>query len=378
MDPLTIGAAVVGGLGAIGDGGHQQRKNMREQNKLNKDFAQWNLDNIWTPTFEAENAEYDRRVADERAYNSPSAQVERMKEAGMYPTGENFESGTAGQPSGGSEAGAEPARLADIMNAMTNKKMFDLQALQLESIISKNKAETKLTQSKTRGQDSFNAFADAWYQGQINMQNGQISLLGAQTDLTRETLQEVRQRCRQIDANISALNQSVKESEARIMQMAFQNDVLITQKRLNEAKFDETLANIGFTKAETRKTYALISQIHAVTSGQQLANKITDIVMNQYYKSGIYAGQEAMKFNLQLQSYDQNEGSYQLYMEKNKLLNPKESGRVADVLNGVKNIFDTFGVTAKDIPNPFSSFQDSMRQFRQEGMQAAGTMAKFM
>lgn len=77
---MNILGGVLGGLidGAVGIG------EMYLQNELDKEAekrqVQMNID-----AENRANAEYDRRMADERAYNDPSAQAERMRSAGINP-----------------------------------------------------------------------------------------------------------------------------------------------------------------------------------------------------------------------------------------------------------------------------------------------------
>lgn len=359
---LNQASASAGGgflSGIFGDGGHSTRKNMREQNNLNKDFADWNLDNIWTPTFQAENDEYQRRWEQDAEYNSPSAQAERMKEAGFYPTGEGFQAGGV-SVQGSQPQYAQPADLASIMQAVQLKRQTDLQALSLTSQIEKTNAETAKVKSETKVQDKFNNFAEQWYQSQIDLNRGQLNLFGSQIDLNRQSIQQIQSNIKEIEARIDKYRQDIEESQARTTTYETSNFLMTSQAK-------KALSDIGLNNTQIRHLQAQIRQIGVVTDGYVLSNKINDIVFNAYYRSGVYGRQVRGEANLTWQSYNQNKGYYDLYMERNKLRNPAETGRFADVINAADVLFGSFG-------SPLSRFQDFKNAGASTFRMAAGAM----
>lgn len=297
-------------FGAAGDVFGENKKDAKDvasdQNQLNKDFAQWNMDNITVPQFERENAEYQRRWEQDNEYNSPAAQAERMKEAGFYPTGEGFQSGGE-SVQGISSQNAQPADLSSIMQAVNQQRFTDLQQAQLMSQIRKTNAEADNIKESTKTSMTFNKFAEAIYSGQVELQNGQISIQNVDKKLKRAQIKEIKKNTEKLDAEIGAVLQNTQESIARIDLMSAQKRKYAFENALMGAQTRTELKRLGLMDAQISEILANVRKINYETSGIEIANEIQSIILratpkNEYYK------QKALEHEADIKYYESKDG----------------------------------------------------------------------
>lgn len=152
-------------------------------------------------------------------YNSPSAQMSRLKAAGLNPNlayGSNFQ---ATAPLGGTP---QPSPVTD-MSALGNKSNFSnavtsaLQAQLVEAQINNINADTKKKGSETNILDSDAKFRDAYNQGLLDTQNVQIKLSGSNMELNDANISVLRKKVSEIDANIEVLQKSATKIAAEAL-----------------------------------------------------------------------------------------------------------------------------------------------------------------
>ena len=171
--------------------------------------------------FNAEQADLQRnfitqQIADQNAYNAPTAVVERLKQAGLNPNlayqqigaGQqisNFQ-GSAATSSGSVGAGLPDfSGFNSLMQAAQIASNIDLQKSQAD----KNRADADNTREDTATKQINNSFLPQILQGQIDLQGSQLSLNTSQLNLNTAQL-------RQIDATISNINTNIEEMRSRI------------------------------------------------------------------------------------------------------------------------------------------------------------------
>lgn len=91
MDWSQFAGAALGSIFSLGGSLFSNDYNQRQFNRSldfqrqERERAQQWQEQFWSQQFNASNAEYDRRLRDERAYNTPQAQLERMRATGYAP-----------------------------------------------------------------------------------------------------------------------------------------------------------------------------------------------------------------------------------------------------------------------------------------------------
>ena len=171
--------------------------------------------------FNAEQADIQRefitkQIADQNAYNSPSAVVERLKSAGLNPNLAYQQIG-AGQQisnfqgSAASSSGSVGAGLPDfsgfnsLMQAAQIQSNIELQ----KSEADKNKADAENTREDTATKKINNNFLPQILEGQVKLQGSEIELNTSKLNLNSAQI-------RQIDATISNINTNIEEMRSRI------------------------------------------------------------------------------------------------------------------------------------------------------------------
>lgn len=165
-------------------------------------------------------------------YNSPSAQVQRLEEAGINPlfgitgstaSGNATSSATSGQ---GSASSAVPA--SSLLEHLVNAKQ--LQAL--DSQIEKTNAETKQTTQETEKTSTENEilksdakFRDSYNKGIIELNDSQILLNNQNRDLSKSNVDKVRKEIVQIDQNVKNMSQEFENLRATYNEILADTDV---------------------------------------------------------------------------------------------------------------------------------------------------------
>lgn len=208
-----IGSALGAGVSLLGSlfskKSSDKQLNMQvAENQKNRDFNAEQAD--------LQRAFITKQIADQNAYNSPAAVVERLRSAGLNPnlayqqigSGQqlsNFQ-GSAASSSGTVGSGLPDfSGFSSLMQAAQVASNIELQKSQAD----KNKADAANTREDTATKQINNTYLPQILQGQINLQGSQLDLNTSQLNLNSAQL-------RQIDATISNINTSIEEMRSRI------------------------------------------------------------------------------------------------------------------------------------------------------------------
>lgn len=230
----SIGGGAIGLIGsAIGAGV------TASQNKKNRDFTR--------EMFGKENAEYDRRYAQQRAdyladlenerqYNSAAAQMQRLKGAGLNP---NNAFGSGGQLAGNSSA-------AQLMGAASpgsplSPSQFNVGSQISSGVIASSQLDIAREQNEIAHQNAdtalFRAYAEA-----------QLAAAQSKESVSRTTLNQIEAKYR--DAMLSGKVEQIA-SEIQLNQNRSFNLMQdsITKMTLRDAQKSELLAKVNSLKA---------------------------------------------------------------------------------------------------------------------------------
>lgn len=223
-------------------------KNGEAQNQVNQQMAQWNMENVTKPVFEMENKEFDRRFEQQNAewerqfnlqneYNTPAAQLQRMREAGQNPAGSPAvtmaaANGNVGNPTVNEAASAfaQPANLFDA-------RIAEAQVKQMEANAARAIAQNRLTERDIREKEINMKTLAELNQGRVELQNCQIETEKSNQKLTRQKIKESKALIGQINAYSATL-----EKQLPIMDQQLKN---------MKEQFFEISANIRRTNAQT-------------------------------------------------------------------------------------------------------------------------------
>lgn len=253
MDPITLILLLAGVAATIGgtvtsaavnrqnqvDTNNMQRDLTRETNAQNVELAQlqhqWDID-MWNM---------------QNAYNSPSAQMQRFRQAGLNPS-LMYGSGT------GIMNESAPAAVAPNMAGMLKTPQLHSLMQNLDfggSSLLQSASDVALTDSQAR------------------LNNAQASQI---EDKLPHEVQVLKDTSAQLRAEIASINQSVQESSRRIQSMDFDDQLKAAQKvriefqsRLDSMNFDlarqEFEQNVKESRSRIRLNDAQRSNFEAIT-----------------------------------------------------------------------------------------------------------------
>lgn len=220
-----------------------QRQENEKMRKYNLDLAK--MQNEWSRN----------QWQMENAYNSPSAQIERMREAGLNPD-MMYGGGVSGNlsaysPSMTSGAAATPMDFSSLANkktigdAILGAKQLELMDAQIENV----KADSDKKGAETSILNSDAAFRDEFNRGLLATQNMDIRVKSKGLELTDQQIKESQARIRSIDANIGYINTQIEQIR---VQMAESAERLDLDKALNDAKIKQIASECNLNYAQAK------------------------------------------------------------------------------------------------------------------------------
>lgn len=351
---------------------------MDKQTNESKEMAEWNMQNVTMPLFEAENAEWDRRFAKQNRqwlqqfitqneWNRPAAQIARLREAGINPAGIGGINNPIAQGSDVSapytpQAAGYPAQVgnyADAMKAAASQELTEAQAKNIEQNTEKQKLETDK-------QEIENKYLDAYWSGNLTKQGVEIDLAKANKDLTNEQREEVKQ-------NVKYLTQKTENARQELINM--QEELAQTKEKIENTKAStkyQELVNKWYEKnqeenikkiwSEIRKNYATEAEAYArakmiheqernfMLTGdyQQMVNNILDQTQfNQIEATNAKWLSETATFKLQSKkaNWENREKIYRIAFDTEQAL--KEIQIAKEHVIQEQNEFGAFGAKIK-------------------------------
>ena len=215
---LSMAAATLGsgGLGFAGSvinsfvGNQYNKQSLRAQQLENEKNRQFN----------AQQAEISRQYGldimhEQQRYNSASAQVDRLIQAGLNPALAYGQIGDGSVPSPSSTPASSSGSLSplpyngvDPLSASTAALNF-AKAKEAENAARKDYFAGTVLESQSK-------YAESFYSGQVDLQNATISFTGAQEKFTDQEVSRSYQLTKNLAKSTDELAQKIEESKARI------------------------------------------------------------------------------------------------------------------------------------------------------------------
>lgn len=259
MEPITLAALIAGGVSLASTAasgiatGKLNKKNREWQEKMHSIQRQESLADIYSAR-----AYQNQLIADDRAYNTPESQVERLRDAGLNPSlayGSGIESGNynIGNPDVAAPAGTpvSSGNVAPDFSALGNfqatiPSIISADANQRNAATAEFRAETErnLSQAQVLKYLSEREYIDKKTYGQMLENMYRESTNGKRAELLEKQVDEAVQR-------IEETKQSIAESLSRV--------------GVNESKISEISAQVGYVTKMTENLSLVAEQIKADT-----------------------------------------------------------------------------------------------------------------
>lgn len=269
-------AASIAGNLASNNNIDKQIAEQRRENQANRD---WNLNlaklqNSW-------NIDQWNR---ENAYNSPSSQMVRYKQAGLNPdliygqqnlsaASPEMTSGDGSQPTDVSNL-ANKRTIGDIVAQVSQTRLTNAQAKLAESQADKTDKETEGQGYQNEILKSDAAFRDALNSGTVQLNNMSLKVSEKGMQLTDEQITKVRKECVQIDQSIQESRAAIDEIRQKISNLKTDQAIsrlrYLMDAKLNEATIKKLASECNLNYIQAKKIVDLlpyeISSIQASTS----------------------------------------------------------------------------------------------------------------
>lgn len=175
-DLSFLGSGIGAAVGTLGNIATTVLNNKYQKEQWNREVAHEQA------TYERNRADYLADLDNERQYNSPSAQMDRLHEAGLNPnlmsegaltTGN---SSTASPMPMGNNVGMAPVQSADFTSGLVAATDSAVQMLESRSRISKNLADANLQGELALSEKEFRPVKKALIRAQVAKENGQTKV----------------------------------------------------------------------------------------------------------------------------------------------------------------------------------------------------------
>lgn len=321
---LNAGVGAASGLfGSIG-AGRRQKRAIAAQREENAQARAWSEKMArWYANNERAN------LADERAYNTPSSVMSRLKDAGLNPD-LIYGNGAAGLVDS-NVAGTAPASSvppADIAGPIMGtptamESLFQGAAYAKTLAETKNiKADTSKKEGEVTSLNIDNFVKAASSDNAIKMSGLEVQLTKAQAEYTEKQKSRLISEINDINEHVNLLKAQISETWSRTANLDASTVATRTAAILNNRRFDleceefarrvrETDAKVNLSEAEAKSIlvtmYAKVNNIDTDTALKQANIRLTDAQKTQveHYTNSIDIHRDAAVFKLQQdQKYD--------------------------------------------------------------------------
>lgn len=267
FNPISTGAGVLTSIiGAI-SARKQMKASIRAQQDENQKTRQYNL-----MLAQLQNQWNQQQWERENAYNSPIAQMQRYKDAGLNPNliygQENLSAASPEMTSGSPGYSADTSAIAQmptIGDAALRGLDTALKAAQIKNI----EADTDKKNAETEGQKYQNVIykadadvADQMAKGKLKLLNTTIECEYEGTQLTKEKKIFVQKTCQKIDKELPILEKNLDLLSKQIESIDIDNGIKEIDKFFRSSYWSRTLqnlqANTNHLNAQAKEIYTLL------------------------------------------------------------------------------------------------------------------------
>ncbi|AXB22591.1 minor capsid protein [Lepus americanus faeces associated microvirus SHP1 6472] len=224
MISALAGSLIGSGISAIGSlfgnlsSSSRTSQALSAQHHENEIARQWN-----EKMYNQQVADARQNVSDERAYNTPSAQIERLRDAGLNPD-LMYGNGTSGLSdntvaSSGSVGNVPPADVGSIISSSplaTDNILKGVEIMKGLAEAANIKADTAKKQGELTSLDIDNFIKAATQGSSIELQNMQVDIGRQALALSKSEQSKVLQEIKNLESQNSLCNSQIAEIQAKI------------------------------------------------------------------------------------------------------------------------------------------------------------------
>lgn len=366
MDPISAGIVAGGSLinGLLqGDQNKANRKWQSEENQKARDYntLMWEKNN---------------------AYNDPSAQMERLKKAGINPHLAYAQGGvmnTSSSPASSNASSMPEGRAPQLdVNALLNARLIGEQINNIKADTKKKEAEAQNIGADTKGKTLQNGITTKVLENWQNTYEADMSFKKSATSVNYSNIQVNDKKIEVSDMDIKRTTQEITNLITTNAKLEAEINSLVVKMNLDAQQTKNLIATMGLIKAQI-DNYNAQASLARETAKNQLyirSNIAADTAnKSQLYQSMRRANAIGEKYDLsdRVLNYDTNARALQQLIERT--LQIQKENKLIDkniTAKDLQNTIDIITAPAKvvdEYKNAFTPFKSITETFNADGYQ---------
>lgn len=364
MDPISAGIAVGGSLVNGLMQGSQNRANRRFQERENQKARDYN-----TMMWEKNNA-----------YNDPTQQMARLKNAGINPHLAYSQGGvtnTSSSPASSNASSMPEGRAPQLdVNAMLNARLVGEQINNIKADTAKKEAEARNIGTDTQGKTLQNGITTKVLENWQNTYDADISFKKSATSVNYSNIQVNDKKIEVSDMDIKRTTQEITNLVTTNTKLETEINALVVKMNLDAQQTKNLIATMGLIKAQIDNYNAQSSLARETAKNQSfIRSNIASDTANkgQLYQSMKRSNWIGDKYDYsdRILNYDTNAKALDQMIEKtlqiqkqNKLIDKNITAQ--DLQNSI-NIITAPAKIVDEYKNAFTPFKSTTQTFDGDG-----------
>ena len=364
MDPISAGIAVGGSLINGLSQGRQNRLNRQFQREENQKARDYN-----TQMWEKNNA-----------YNDPSQQMERLKNAGINPHLAYSQGGvtnTSSSPASSNASSMPEGRAPQLdVNAMLNARLVGEQINNIKADTAKKQAEAQNIGTDTEGKTLANGITTKVLENWNNTYEADMNFKKSSTSVNYSNIQVNDKKIEVSDIDIKRTTQEITNMITQNVKLGAEIDEIVTRKNYNEQQTKNLVATIGLIKAQIDNYNAQSSLSRETAKNQKYIR--SNIMADTANKGQLYNSMrrtnaigEKYDYSDRILNYDTNSRALQQMVEKTlqiqKQNNLIDKNITAQELQNTINIITAPAKVVDEYKNAFTPYKSTTQTFDGDG-----------
>lgn len=364
MDPISAGIAVGGSLVNGLMQGSQNRANRRWQSKENQKSRDYNTE-MWEKN---------------NAYNDPTQQMARLKNAGINPHLAYSQGGvtnTSSSPASSNASSMPEGRAPQLdVNAMLNARLVGEQINNIKADTAKKEAEARNIGTDTEGKTLQNGISTKVLENWQNTYDADMSFKKSATSVNYSNIQVNDKKIEVSDMDIKRTTQEITNLVTTNSKLETEINALVVKMNLDAQQTKNLIATMGLIKAQIDNYNAQSSLARETAKNQSFIR--SNISADTANKSQLYQSMkrsnwigEKYDYSDRILNYDTNARALEQMIEKtlqiqkqNELIDKNITAQ--DLQNSI-NIITAPAKVVDEYKNAFTPFKSTTQTFDGDG-----------
>ena len=364
VDPISAGIAVGGSLinGLLQ--GDQNAKNRKWQSKENQKARDYNTE-MWEKN---------------NAYNDPTQQMERLKNAGINPHLAYSQGGvtnTSSSPASSNASSMPEGRAPQLdVNAILNARLVGEQINNIKADTAKKHAEAQNIGTDTEGKTLSNGITTKVLENWQQSYEADMSFKKSATSVNYSNIQVNDKKIEVSDTDIKRTTQEITNLITQNVKLGAEIDEIVARKNYNEQQTKNLVATIGLIKAQIDNYNAQSSLSRETAKNQKYIR--SNIQADTANKSQLYQSMKRSNwigdkydYSDRILNYDTNQRALDQMVERTLQIQKQndliDKNITAQELQNIINIITVPAKVVDEYKNAFTPYKSTTQTFDGDG-----------